>query len=832
MLRLSGACRVLLTSTLTAAGVAGLGVTAPAVSADTGCPPAATVDAAVPGAALHGLTVSSGTDPEPFTGSVIGVMKDGIAPGLDLIMANLDSPELERVGGIWAGMSGSPVYTEDGSLLGAVSYGLSVGPSLVAGITPASEMYALLDDVAAPTTTATHVSLSPTLQRRLVTSGLATQQAADSGLKRLPVPFAVSGLSPERRADSRVMSRLAPTGTMPYASASAPVSGAASSDPGAQIVAGSNLAAGLSYGDVSAMAVGTATAVCGDKVLGFGHPFLFSGAATESMHGADALYIQDDPAGTPFKLANPTGPVGTVVQDRMAGIVGTTSAIPETIPVTSSITSQGRSRDGRTDVVSPDYLPDFAAFHLLANQDRVFDEVGGGVSTYTTTITGTDGDGAPWSYHRSDRAADPYDLSFGSVFPVYDAISSLQYSGFDGITINSVDVSSDMSPDYTDYEVAGVKYRAPDGVWRTPSMDRPARVRAGDRLRLRVHLVGYKNSGSLRVPLSFAVPARTAGTQGALRVVGGGFSESDFGDGGEILGTPTPSSSTFDGFVKDLENAPRQDQLVTTMMLAPSFGGPVPNPKGLVDPSMRSVEHRSQFDRVVIGQSSVPLRVIAPAAARPAVAAGHRWTVSSALATGAPHASFRFPGTGTPLMGDFDGDGHSSPATFADGVWTIQPSFSSPATTTVDFGAAGDQPVVGDWDGDGNADIGVLHGDTFSLLLGLDPAGPTLTVTLPAGVSGRPVAGDWNGDGIDTVGVYNRGTWTVLSRNKTGAATRTAQFGAPRGEPVVGDWNGDGLSGIGVVHNGAWAIRQRLTSGTAVRTFDFGGPAALPTTWW
>ncbi len=429
MLRLTGACRVLLTSTFAVTGLAGLGLTAPSVSADNGCPPAAAVDAAVPGAALHGLTVTSGTDPEPFTGSVIGVLKDGIAPGLDLIMANLDSPELERVHGIWAGMSGSPVYTEDGSLLGAVSYGLSVGPSQVAGITPATEMYSLLDGDSAPAG-ATSVSLSPSMRQRLVSSGYATTQEAAGGMKRLPVPLAISGLSPERRADSRVMSRLAPAGTVPYAAASAPVSGASSTDPGATIVAGSNLAAGISYGDLSTMAVGTATAVCGDKVLGFGHPFLFSGATTESMHGADALYIQDDPTGVPFKLANPTGPIGTIVQDRMAGIVGTTGASPTTIPVTSSITSQGRSRDGRTDVVQPDYLPDFTAFHLLANQDRVFDEIGPGVTTYTTTITGTEGDGTPWTYRRSDRTADTADLSFATVFPIYDALSSLQYSGF------------------------------------------------------------------------------------------------------------------------------------------------------------------------------------------------------------------------------------------------------------------------------------------------------------------------------------------------------------------------------------------------------------------
>lgn len=83
---------------------------------------------------VSGLTVAKGTTPAPFTGEVLGVLKDGIAPGMDMIIADLTSPDIDRVGSIWAGMSGSPVYAADGRLIGAVSYGLAWGPSPVAGI--------------------------------------------------------------------------------------------------------------------------------------------------------------------------------------------------------------------------------------------------------------------------------------------------------------------------------------------------------------------------------------------------------------------------------------------------------------------------------------------------------------------------------------------------------------------------------------------------------------------------------------------------------------------------------------------------------------------------
>jgi hypothetical protein len=812
--------RALTAVALTATGLGGLTVIAPSVSATDGCPTAAPISAATKDAAVNGLTVSSGTVPEPFSGSVIGVLNDGIAPGLDLILATLDSPELERVGGIWAGMSGSPVYTADGELLGAVSYGLSVGPSRVAGITPAAEMYTLIDE-GSTSAGANRVALTRTMRNRLVASGTTTTAQADSGMTRLPVPLAVSGLSPERRADPRVMSRLAPAGTRPYAAASAPIAGAATSDPGATIVAGSNLAAGISYGDLSAIAVGTATAVCGANVIGFGHPFLFSGKSKESMHGADALYVQDDPAGTPYKLANPTGPVGTIVQDRLAGIVGTTGATPSTIGVTSSITSQNRSRDGRTDVVTADQLPDIAAFHLLANEDRVFDEVGGGVATYTTTINGRRSNGTPWTFTRSDRVADPIDLSFATVFPIFNAVSQLQTNGLDDVSIDSLDVRADMSPDYTDYTIGRVQFRALDGIWRSVTRARPAVVAAGDRLRLRVRLIGHLGSGNIQVPLSFVVPARTAGSRGSVQVVGGGPGPSDF------FGGPSTTAKTFDGLLADLQNAPRADQLVTTFSLGGSLG-----PKGPLGPPAASSESRNQVDRVVLGGRSLPVRVVPPAAAKPGVVRGHRWTLSSGFTTGAPRSSFGFgSGTGVPLMGDFDGDGATTSATFDNGVWTIQPSSSSPATVTVDFGTPGDQPIVGDWDGDGNDEVGVMRGGQVLLRLGIGTTADVHTVTLPAGLTGQPVAADWNGDGIDTVGVFHRGTWSILRANHTGAAVRTVVFGTRRGTAVAGDWNADGRAGIGVYRRGVWSIRQTLTSGPAVRNFTFGSDTALPIIW-
>src|SRR5512144_311220 len=114
-----------------ALSVAGMGA-APAQSApDASCPDAFPVSQDVRGLAVHGLTVTEGTKPEQFDGQVLGVLEDGIAPALPMIMVKVTSPNVADIG-IWQGMSGSPVYAPDGRLIGAVSYGLSFGPSEVA----------------------------------------------------------------------------------------------------------------------------------------------------------------------------------------------------------------------------------------------------------------------------------------------------------------------------------------------------------------------------------------------------------------------------------------------------------------------------------------------------------------------------------------------------------------------------------------------------------------------------------------------------------------------------------------------------------------------------
>jgi len=338
--------------------------TAASESAFDACPEPFPVSDLREGMVATGLTVEKGNVAEPFTATVVGVLGDAIAPDLDLIIVETDSPAIQRAGGIWAGMSGSPVYAEDGRLIGAVAYGLSLAPSNVAGLTPAADMKKLLDRPDATTTTARQaktLALPTTMQQRLMRSGAATSAEARSGMRKLPLPVAVSGLSGDRLAKfSERLQKQAPD-TRTYAASSVTAGTAGSA---ADIFPGSNFAAALSYGDLTAAGVGTTTAVCvknsNDYALAFGHPFLWSGASSMSVHPARAVFVQRDNTLGSYKVANPLGAVGTLDQDRLAGIRGKLGPVPTATPVTSTVTSKdpgGEQRLGTTRINLPDFVP-------------------------------------------------------------------------------------------------------------------------------------------------------------------------------------------------------------------------------------------------------------------------------------------------------------------------------------------------------------------------------------------------------------------------------------------------------------------------------------------
>ncbi|MDP2773817.1 MAG: SpoIVB peptidase S55 domain-containing protein [Nocardioides sp.] len=460
------------------------------------------------GQSAEGLTVSSGVTPEPFTGEVLGVLESGIAPGLDMVIMDLDSPAIQAAGGIWQGMSGSPVYdATDGRLIGAVAYGLAWGSSPVTGITPFEDMDDYLAEAAGRPG---RVPVGKTLAQRIARHSDVTAAQAAQGLRQLPMPLGISGVRAQRLDSAQAR---------PYLSKRAyavGTSGVAGNPTAEDIVAGGNIAASQSFGDITAAGVGTATQVCDGRVVGFGHPMTFSGDSTMSMHPADALYIQEDPLGAPFKVANLGDPVGTITDDRLTGITGSFGVLPDSMTVTSEVTSGDRSREGTTHVTVPMAAAEVTFYQLIGNHDRVIDGVMPGTETQTWTIKGTDAKGVPFTAAFTDRYTSTYDITFEASYDLPDLVYGM--SQLPGVTVDEVTHDAVVTKSTARYAVGAVQqYR--QGAWVTLGKKEPARVKAGRKLILRSVLTGP--SGPEVVTTSFTVPKRAKGKKGAVAFTGG-----------------------------------------------------------------------------------------------------------------------------------------------------------------------------------------------------------------------------------------------------------------------------------------------------------------------
>ena len=504
--------------------VVGLGLSTAAVTGGAArsaepagdCAQAYPVSSISDGDAVTGLTVSKGTTPDGFTGEVLGVLDNGIGPDLDMIMVRLDSPAIQQAGGIWQGMSGSPVYAADGRLIGAVAYGLAWGPSPVAGVTPFADMDNYLSS-ARPGT----VKVDKAVARTIAGHSDVTRSQAAEGFTQLRMPLGVSGIGARRleQAQSNGKHAWLPKSAYAMGSSAAPGAGAGPET----VVAGGNLAASLSYGDVTQAGVGTATSVCNGKVVGFGHPFAFLGSTTLSLHPADAIYIQEDSLGSPFKVANLGAPAGTITDDHLTGITGVFGALPATTDISSSVAYRDRSRTGASHVSVPSGDAATTFYELVGNHDRVLDAVAPGSELLSWTINGHQEGGSPFALSVTDRYASDYDITFESAYEIADFVYSL--SVIKGVTIDDVSMNSQVIDDNSTWSIARVE-RLVAGTWVKAGKGAPIVTKAGKVLKLRAVLNGA--TGTRTVPVSVKVPASAAGAIGRLNVVGGLYTWSRF----------------------------------------------------------------------------------------------------------------------------------------------------------------------------------------------------------------------------------------------------------------------------------------------------------------
>lgn len=319
-------------------------------------------------------TVFAGTQPEEFGVEVLGVLPGFPGPHRSAIIARLSGNNVDKTG-VFAGMSGSPVYIE-GRLVGAIAFSFPFSKEAIAGITPIREMIDIFAQgpgnqtekireprpVSFAQLAATDWKLAlpkPTVSGAAliapVSAGSALMPLLGQQMTPIATPVVFGGISQETLA--RFSSELVANGLLPVAGAG----GAAAMTPLAPanektLLPGTSISVQLVRGDYSLAASGTVTFRDGDRIYAFGHPFLSLGSSDMPMTEASVVTVIPN-VNNSFKLAVPGEMVGTISQDRSTGVFGQLGVVPKMIPVKITLhTSRDRTETYLYEIANDSFL--------------------------------------------------------------------------------------------------------------------------------------------------------------------------------------------------------------------------------------------------------------------------------------------------------------------------------------------------------------------------------------------------------------------------------------------------------------------------------------------
>jgi hypothetical protein len=543
-------CRLLL-----ALAVLAIAMVAPGTARAVDCPAIMAVDDVTVGMTGTGWTVAQGRTRVPFDVEILGVAHGGIGAGRDLIIVEVDSPEIDDAGGIWAGMSGSPVYV-GGELLGSVSYGFSFGPSKIGGVTPAEDMIDLLGlpslAPSASRATASTAHLDGALARTVANRSGATVAEASS-LTQLRVPLSISGLSsPSMKLLMANFKNRRSDDVIPYPGTSVDRHAVDVGDP---VEAGDSFASVISYGDATAAAIGTVTYVCDGQALAFGHPFLFGGPVEFGANAATAFAVVPDAVYGSFKFAEIAEPLGIVDQDRLAGLRVSLGGTPEAIPIRTviNVPELGRRHEGLTEVALNEWGGYLTFVSLLAGMDSTFDSSGSGgdfggrgTANLWWTFEGTRGDGTPWKLERGNRYTSRSSILEQVAFEPAIMLDSLIWNDSEQIKVTSAKVAVTAEKAVRLYTIKDVLVGTGNGKLRARGR---LAVHRGSKIHVRVILKQFEG-GTKTLRYTFRMPNNQR-PRGTLVFASAGYLEEGY----------FPYGEDFDSQLDFFQHFPRNDQL-------------------------------------------------------------------------------------------------------------------------------------------------------------------------------------------------------------------------------------------------------------------------------
>lgn len=511
-------------------------------------------------AGVKGYTVVQGSAVEEFDVEILGVQDNAWLPGDKIVIARVSGAPIDAYGGgAAAGMSGSPIYTSDGKLIGALAYGFTGSPNPIIGITPGEEMIDTLNE-----------SGEPLPDRVLLTeetkSALRVSERVNT-LKRFPTVLMTNadlttplGKRLVKKAAERGVRVISGPGRQQLNS----LRGSVPATPGKTLLPGDSISGELSTGRTSLGGIGTTTWVCEEEFLAFGHPFMGDVASRGVVSRANIFTPVVDETWGPFKYGVATDPVGTMTSDTNYSIGGTLETATETLDVNGAISdlSTDRSFSGMMTQIAQTPVPEasdyeyfyFPYFVTLAVNNEIAKLTNRGIYAFGSaqggwTITGTS-EAGPFSFTRNDLFSG-YDVGDGFFAP--GAIDQDLYSDLDqifGYSINNVGEKIQVNGIVPNLQLRSGKssYRLASGLeWKKGKMKAWSKKSAVQSLRkgqtLRVRFSLKSNSGDT---ISRVLQFRATKKKGSLSLQNATQPGSQYGAStlAELLGDMSQSSNT------------------------------------------------------------------------------------------------------------------------------------------------------------------------------------------------------------------------------------------------------------------------------------------------
>jgi hypothetical protein len=467
-------------------------------------------------------------------------------PAGDLVLFRASGSAIDSVGGLAAGMSGSPIYI-GGRMAGAFSYALQFADPAIGLFTPIEDMLKDIPTRALRSSPASARAVAPftlagrTIRRVLLNAAPVEGPLPPDTVVAFPAvtPLFVAGLG-ESQVEEMAHAFL-PMGLAPMAGpGAAPLPSTVPLEPGSAI------GVGLMQGDISAAALGTLSYREGDRILAFGHSFTNLGK-TEFLLTNATIFETVRGVNHNLKIGAAGAPVGTVFEDRPAAVGGTIGTLPRLFGVKVTVADQdtGVGRQFRFQVAAhKDLAPILVALGTQGAVERALNRSGEGTAQVHMILRGRM---LPRQVERENIFYSGSEIAMRALSEVPEALHLLFDNDF-----------SDVGPSDLEIVVRITKVRQTGTITEVATPKTPAA--AGQPFRVRVTVRPFREAAAmqdieLRVPADFPEGI-------AMLVVRGGGAAGPSADAPEAAGVGPGTSamrnlgdaiSTFEGGEKNTD---------------------------------------------------------------------------------------------------------------------------------------------------------------------------------------------------------------------------------------------------------------------------------------